>query len=98
MRWTVKFPRRVVNEETDAECFGLTDFERQTIAVDSTLPNDLFRDTLFHEVGHAVTTGTGLDQSMTTSQEERFVSSFMPALLQVLRDNRWLTDLLLERD
>ena len=63
LRYAIVFvgPTRMAKESGVAECYGCVDFEKGIIYLDKALrksPSRL-RDTLFHEVGHALMESSG---------------------------------------
>lgn len=79
----------------DHDAYGVTDIGRSTITLAPGLSDSQQRDTLLHEVLHAVLDGTGWAHRLGAKREEQLVRALAPALLAVLRDNReaikWLT-------
>lgn len=72
---------------------GHTDMRKLKIVLDPALPGDQLRETLLHEVLHAVvrTVGLGVDEDA----EEQFIRAVSPTLLQTLQDNPAFTIYLL---
>lgn len=74
--------RDSVNQGSD-HIFGLMLPLEQKIVVNPRQGDDMKRDTLLHEVLHAILMGAGLDGET----EERIVSTISPALLDTFRRN-----------
>lgn len=74
-RWTVRWDYDTPDE------YGICDHNAQTLHIQGDLAPDQERDTLLHEVLHAV------DEAMGTNLEEAQVRSLATGLLAVLRDN-----------
>ena len=77
----------------DRQKYGETDERRLRITLAPWVGPGQARDTLLHEVLHAIWSQTALDQD--EDEQERIVRSFTPWLLQVLRDNPELVEFLL---
>lgn len=89
-RWTIR--RQLV--DADCEVYGRT-YERElAIVVAPTVPSQE-RDTLLHELLHAIWAHTGL--SYEDDEQERVVGALAPWLLGALRDNPRLVAFLLAR-
>lgn len=74
--------------ETAAEgLVGQTDHNLLTITIDPKLAPAMARDTLLHEVLHAVFSAVGVSRDLGASKEEDAVNRIAPALLDVLRRN-----------
>ncbi len=65
-----------------------------TIHVDPDQARSQMRDTLLHEVLHAVANMTALDNEWGDEQEEEVILRLAPALLDVLRRNPRLVEFL----
>lgn len=61
--------------------------DTQTIYVDASLTEQAERDTVLHEVLHALWSQTGLQKAYTEDQQEDVVWQLTPRLLAVLKDN-----------
>lgn len=77
------------------EEYGCTDIGRTTISLAPGMSASMQRDTLLHEVLHAVLDATGWAHRLGNKKEEELVRALAPALLTFLRDNRevlrWMT-------
>lgn len=85
-RWTVRW------DYDNADEYGICDHNSQTLHIQSNLAPDTERDTLLHEVLHAV------DEAMGTHLEEAQVRSLATGLLAVLADNPSFVRYLTRRD
>ena len=72
-----------VADELDEQRMGMVDFRHQTIDLLRDQPPMQMRDTLLHEVMHAVVRFAGLDME----ENERVVAALSSILLMVLRAN-----------
>jgi hypothetical protein len=70
-----------------AEVHGMCDKSGQVIYIDTGATNAIQKDTLLHEIMHAIWWTAYLEDE---DKEERVVSSLSTGLLQVLRDNPWV--------
>lgn len=77
--------------EMGSELVGKYDGVAQTITLDPTLRFDGVRDTLLHELLHALLVPLELDDK----EEERIIQQLSPALLDLLRRNPKLARYLL---
>lgn len=75
--------RDSVNQGESAHNFGLMLPLQQKIVVNPVQGDDMKRDTILHEVLHAILMGAGLEDEL----EERIVSTISPALLDTLQRN-----------
>lgn len=66
---------------------GRYDEATLTITVDGTYAPGFVRETLWHEILHAVFGVTGIDYEQGTDATERLVRRLSPALLELLRRN-----------
>lgn len=75
--------------ENDTTAVGFCNLESLTIALKPNLPDSLLRETLMHELLHAIiqTQGGIFDTAKTEELEEATVSAISPMLLSVLRAN-----------
>ena len=67
--------------------YGCVRYATQTIHVNPAQGPDLKKDTLLHEVVHAILWQTGLQARFDGDSEEEFVRCFSPALLDTLQRN-----------
>lgn len=79
----------------DAGDDGSCDFHDVRITVNPARPEQVQRDTLLHEVLHAIGALTGLRAELGDEAEERVVSRLGSALLDTLRRNPELVEYLL---
>lgn len=75
-----------------ANRYGMADHGQLRIIVEGTNPEDVVRETLCHEILHAVIDVHGLaahldDRGSVDETEERIVAGLSPALLDTLRRN-----------
>lgn len=105
--WRVKTGKRQALKfklETDESTVGYCERRTLRIGLDTSVPKQIVRESMMHEVLHAVFAccGMPLDDPMPTfdddkMQPEEFVVKLMsPVLLGVLRDNPELVAFLLE--
>jgi hypothetical protein len=74
---------------------GATYAERLEIVVDATLPDSLLRDTVAHELLHALWDMADLvTEDLDPAQVERIVAHLAPRLVDMLADNPELVDYL----
>lgn len=83
-----------VNTVMNMEDFGRTDVRWSIIALSSDQHVDQMRDSLLHEVLHAIVFTYGIQMGSEENQEA-IVKTLTPALLDVLRSNPELVDQLL---
>lgn len=70
---------------------GEFDSEKGLITIRKGLITDTYADTLLHETGHAISFVSGVAGTLLTNdQEEQYLRSTTPYLLNALRNNRWL--------
>jgi hypothetical protein len=81
--------------ETSADCVGRVRHTEQTITIKPEMAADQLRDTLLHEVLHAVHSFVGMDVADECGCEE-FVHRLCPTLLDTLRRNPDLVTYLME--
>jgi hypothetical protein len=79
----------ITEEEADqrSPLYGSTDKKKARIVLHPQNAECVQRETLLHEVLHAVNCVSAIDADMGTEDEERFVRRTAPVLLSVLRDN-----------
>lgn len=77
---------RISRREKD-DLFGYCDHRHLTIHIDPDQADDYKRETVLHEVLHAVVSLTNLSEEWGVEKEERMVARVAPLLLGVLRDN-----------
>lgn len=73
---------------------GLCDFDQCDIIINSRIVEQAQRETLLHEVLHAVMDATGLDEWLGEEQTEDAVRRLSPMLLDTLQRNVELVDYL----
>lgn len=83
----------IINEPLEGDA-GETREYFQRIAISTGMGPDAERDTMLHEVLHAIWRQTPFRQH---DEEERIIQALAPALLDTLRRNPKLTAYLLER-
>lgn len=77
-------------EANEKHSWGEFAANQQKIRIDETIPTPYkLIDTLLHEIGHAIYWAYGIYDD---DKEERIVSTFATAWMQVYRDNPWLLD------
>lgn len=88
---------RYTVESRDRKLFGRTDNRHSTIMVSSRQSGASARDTLLHEVLHAILwcSAAGRMLPLGDEDEERLVRLLTPWLLAVIRDNPELIDYLI---
>lgn len=74
---------------------GATNYSQRVIAVNGSLSEQSQRETLLHEVLHAVIDQTGF-RNLEKEEEEKLVASLSPPLLSVLRSNPTFVSFLTE--
>lgn len=75
-----------VNETSHIDDFGVTEYMAGEILLNSSQTTSQMRETLLHEVCHAIVFSYGI-QLGTPEQEEQFINSFSPVLLSVICNN-----------
>lgn len=97
-RYTVKVDADRIKElekESNTDLYGITTHGHLEIALQPDVADMVLRETLLHEVLHAVLFNTGISDRMTDKAEEHLVRALSPALFSLLRDNpdlvRYLT-------
>ena len=78
---------RVFAATNSAGLVGQTDHCLNTITIDPALSPTMKRDTLLHEVLHAVFSATGVSRDLGSEKEEDAINRLTPTLLAVLRRN-----------
>lgn len=89
-RYTVKVDADRIKElekESDTDLYGITTHGLLEIVLQPAVADMVLRETLLHEVLHAVLFNTGLADRMTDKAEEHLVRALSPALFSLLRDN-----------
>jgi hypothetical protein len=72
---------------TDAGVCGLCGEDDQRIAIDDDLGDTVEKETVLHELMHAIWHFTHLDKKYTDEDEEAVAWTMAPRLLALLRDN-----------
>ena len=88
---------RDIERQERASCFGGANHRKLTIAVDASIPMDQQRDTLWHEVRHAIDNLAAIGGDDKISEEESVERTCSLELL-VLRTNPALVQFLLGDD
>jgi Zn-dependent peptidase ImmA (M78 family) len=78
------------------EAIGFTSTHEQCIFVDPELSEDMRAETLLHEIMHVVCEATGISTSFDEKEEESFIATVSPLLLDTLRENREVAEYLLD--
>lgn len=81
-------------DKTGHHCFGFTEHQKSRIVLDGTLSPTMLKQTLWHEIGHAVWLLAG-GQSIDELDEELVMQHMTPLQLLVLVDNPELVYFLL---
>ena len=96
--YTIKVDAERIKElekESDTDLFGMTTHGHLEIVLQPDVADTVLRETMLHEVLHAVLFNTGLSDRMTDKAEEHLVRALSPALFALLRENpdlvRYLT-------
>lgn len=74
------------------EAIGFTSTNEQCIFVDPDLEEDMKAETLLHEILHGICEATGISCSFDEKEEETFIATISPLLLDVLRVNEEILD------
>lgn len=82
--------------EQGEDLLGFCDTKQLKIHVDPAQADGMARETLLHEILHAVADATGLADGWG-DDEESTIRRLSPALLQVLRDNPGLVEFLTDQ-
>jgi hypothetical protein len=77
------------------EAIGFTSTHEQCIYVDPELGEDMRAETLLHEIIHGICEATGISSSFDEKEEETFIATVTPLLLDVLRSNGEVIDYML---
>jgi hypothetical protein len=77
-----------------SDLFGYCSVRKQRIVVGLDQGDDCLRDTLFHEVFHAVFDMVGLNADLGDDEEEKLIRRLTPAVLDVLQRNPRLVEVL----
>jgi len=80
------------------EAIGFTSTHEQCIYVDPELQEDMRAEVLLHEVLHAICEATGMGVYFEEKDEEQFIATVSPLLLDTLRRNEEFADYLLNRE
>lgn len=99
--YTVRLDKDRIEElekESGDELYGMTTHNLLEIAVHPHMHNTLIKETLLHEVLHAVLYVTGISHGMSDDDEEQLIRSLSPCLFMLLRDNPGLVDCLVGCD
>jgi len=75
-------------KESREELFGMTLHKSLEIIIQPDAADTVIRETLLHEVLHAVLYNTGISDRMTEKTEEHLIRALSPALFVLLRDNK----------
>lgn len=89
-RYTVKVDADRIKElekESNVDLYGITTHGILEIVLQPDVADTVLRETLLHEVLHAVLFNTGISDRMTDKAEEHLVRALSPALFSLLRDN-----------
>jgi hypothetical protein len=76
-----------LEKESNSELYGITTHGHLEIALQPDVADLILRETLLHEVLHAVLYNTGLSDRMSDKAEEHLIRGLSPALFALLRDN-----------
>lgn len=79
------------------EAIGFTSTHEQCIYVDPELNEDMRAEVLLHEILHAICEATGIGTTFEEKEEEQFVATVSPLLLDTLRRNEEISEYLLNR-
>lgn len=69
------------------DTIGIMNYDRQRIAIDPDIPQDIATDTTMHEILHVIFYMSGLRDDFEVKEQERIVNTFATPLIQVIRDN-----------
>jgi len=89
-RYTVKVDLSRIKElekESDSDLYGITTHGHLEIVLHPDVADTVLRETLLHEVLHAVLYVTGTSDRLSDKAEEHLIRSLSPALFALLRDN-----------
>lgn len=87
-----------VSYEDASRLIGQSNPEQQTITLRPSIAPMCLRDTLLHEVLHAICDMTGIAKDLGAEEEEKAVNRLGPALLDTLRRNPALVTFLTEQE
>lgn len=76
-----------LERETSSELYGITSPGILEIALQPNVADMVLRETLLHELIHALFYNTGISERFTDKTEEQIVRALSPALFSLLRDN-----------
>ena len=86
---------RAGHVDGEAELNGYCDANKLEILVRPDLPHERIRETLCHELLHAMFNAAGISDELKGDKEERLVNRLSPLFFEVVRGNaeviRWLT-------
>ena len=91
--WTVAVVKDL--SDTSGDLYGRSSPRSVSIEMSSSQDDQQMRDTLLHEVMHAICSNIPLFKN--SQQEERVLRALAPWLLAVLRENKSFTDYLVEK-
>jgi hypothetical protein len=77
------------------EAIGFTSTHEQCIYIDPDINEDMRSEVLLHEILHAVCEATGINSSFEEKEEEQFIATVSPTLLDTLRRNETVLSYLL---
>ena len=83
--------------QPDVEDHGQTDCDRKRILIDSDLPEEGQRETLFHELLHVALEDCAairLDYEKGADREEDVVRHISPLMMLYISQNKWLKEFL----
>lgn len=78
---------RVLEKEANSDLFGITSHGDLEIALHPGCAEMIIRETLLHEVLHAVFYNTGLTERLSEKMEEQVIRALSPALFDLMRRN-----------
>jgi hypothetical protein len=76
-----------LEKESNTELYGITSHGDLEIALQPDCAEMVIRETLLHEVLHALFYNTGLTERLSEKMEEQVIRSLSPALFDLLRRN-----------
>ena len=80
------------------DALGFMSTVDQTIYIDPEMQDDMKSETLMHEILHAICMATGISNAFESKDEENFISTISPMLLDTLRCNNEVADFILGRN
>ena len=86
---------KVLEKESNTELYGITTHGTLEIDLQPEVADLVLRETLLHEVLHAVLYTTGIADRLSDKNEEHLVRALSPALFSLLRDNHDLVQYLI---